>query len=236
MQPYVIGHRGASRTVPENTLAAFVAAWQAGARWVEADTQPTADGVPVILHDSTLDRTTSGSGPVREHTAAQVAELDVVGLPGGRVPTLAALLAILSGDRAVLLELKGGHTAGQLSAVLAAVRAADCTEKVFLQSFEVAVLQDLARLAPEVPFGLLVERLDDDPVGRCRELGAVAYNPQYRALLDRPQVVGELHAAGISIAVWTADDPADWGRLAAASVDAVITSTPAEFLCWQARP
>src|SRR4051794_4451175 len=126
MQPYVIGHRGASHAVPENTLDAFVAAWEGGARWVEADTRPTADGVPVILHDSTLDRTTSGSGPVRGHTAAQVTGFDVVGLPGGRVPTLAALLAALSGDRAVLLELKGEHTSGQLSAVLAAVRAADC--------------------------------------------------------------------------------------------------------------
>src|SRR3954471_16110732 len=58
----VIGHRGASADVPENTLPAFAAAWESGAPWVEADTQPTSDGVPVILHDDDLDRTTSGSG------------------------------------------------------------------------------------------------------------------------------------------------------------------------------
>ncbi|MGS0687044.1 glycerophosphodiester phosphodiesterase [Nakamurella sp. GG22] len=234
MQPYVIGHRGASATVPENTLPAFVTAWEAGARWVEADTQPAADDVPVILHDPTLDRTTTGSGPVRGHTAAQVAELDVVGLPGGRVPTLAALLELVSGDRAVLLEIKGRHTAAQLSAVLTAVRAAGCADRVFLQSFDIDVLRELVKLAPATPFGLLVERLDDDPVGRCRELGAVAYNPHYSAVIDRPEVVPELHAAGISVAVWTADDPDDWARLSAAGVDAVITNTPAEFLRWQA--
>ena len=64
-QPIVVAHRGASAHVPENTVPAFEAAWNAGAQWVEADTQPTADGVPVILHDELLDRTTSGSGPIR---------------------------------------------------------------------------------------------------------------------------------------------------------------------------
>ena len=236
MQPYVIGHRGASATVPENTLPAFVAAWEAGARWVEADTQPTADGVPVILHDSTLDRTTTGAGPVREHTATQIAELEVVGLSGARVPTLTALLAELTGDRAVLLEIKGPHTAAQLTAVLAAIRAAGCADRVFLQSFDTDVLHELVGLAPGLPFGLLVERLDDDPVGRCRDLGAVAYNPHYGAVIEHPEVVPELRAAKISVAGWTADDPADWARLAAAGVDAVITNTPAAFLRWQARP
>ena len=236
MQPYVIAHRGASATVPENTLPAFVAAWETGARWVEADTQPTADDVPVILHDSTLDRTTTGSGAVRAHTAAQVAELEVVGLPGERPPTLSALLELVSADRAVLLEIKGPHTRAQVSAVLAAVRAAGCADRVLLQSFDIDVLRELAGLAPGLPFGLLVERLDDDPVRRCRELGAVAYNPHHRAVLGRAGVVPELHAAGISVAVWTADDPGDWARLSAAGVDAVITNTPGEFLRWQAGP
>ena len=70
----VIAHRGASADVPENTLPAFEAAWAAGARWVEADTQPTADGVAVILHDDDLDRTTTGSrsGP-RAHSPADLA-------------------------------------------------------------------------------------------------------------------------------------------------------------------
>ena len=74
--------------MPENTLPAFIQAWDSGAGWVEADTRPTVDGVPVILHDDDLDRTTSGSGPVRARTAREVAGLGVLGLPGGRVPEL----------------------------------------------------------------------------------------------------------------------------------------------------
>jgi len=231
----VVGHRGASARVPENTLPAFRAAWDAGAAWVEADTQPTADGVPVILHDADLDRTTSGSGPVRARTAAELAALEVTGLPGATVPTVAALLALLNPARRVLLEIKGPHTADQLAGIIRCCRDSGCDDRVFLQSFEIPVLMLIAGLAPARPFGLLVDRLDADPVARCRELGATAYHPRARNLIEHPGVVPVLRAAGITVAAWTADGPADWARLTAAGVDAIITNTPAELLAWQAE-
>ena len=100
--PLVIAHRGASAHAPENTMAAFSVAWAAGTSWVEADIQPTADGVPVVLHDDDLDRTTSGAGPVRETTARSVAGLDAgrwfgAQFAGERVPELGTLLAELTG-------------------------------------------------------------------------------------------------------------------------------------------
>ncbi len=232
--PLVIGHRGSAADVPENTLASFVAAYAAGARWVEADTQPTADGVPVILHDATLDRTTTGTGPVRDRSAAEVAAVRIRDAPGEGVPQLGALLAAMTDPRSLLLEVKGEHTTAQLAAVLDTIRVHGPRRRVFLQSFEVPVLRRLADIAPGRPFGLLVEDLDDDPVGRCRELGAIAYNPRYRALLERPEMVPALRAAGIAVAAWTADDPADWERLTAAGVDAIITNTPARLLRQQA--
>lgn len=232
--PTVIAHRGASARVPENTLPAFLAAWADGASWVEADTQPTADAVPVILHDGDLDRTTSGSGPVRRHTAADVANLRITGLPGARVPELAALLELLTGDRAVLLEIKGEHSAREVAGILRSCAASGRDGQVFLQSFEEAALRHLRAQQPGRPFGLLVERLDGDPVRRCRELGAVAYHPDYRAVLADPAVVPALHAAGIAVAVWTCDDPTGWELLTAAGVDAIITNTPADLLAWQA--
>jgi glycerophosphoryl diester phosphodiesterase len=232
--PVAIGHRGAAAHVPENTLRSFEAAWAAGADWVEADTQPTADGVPVTLHDATLDRTTTGTGPVRECTADDVAAVRIRDRPGDGVPTLGALLQRVTGNRAVLLELKGEHTSAQLSAVLRAIRTHGCAERVLLQSFEVPVLRRLAANAPGLPFGLLVEDLDDDPVGRCRELGAIAYNPRHRVVLERPDVIPRLRAAGLAVAAWTADDPADWAALTAAGVDAIITNDPERLLRWQA--
>jgi glycerophosphoryl diester phosphodiesterase len=230
----VIAHRGASAHVPENTLPAFTAAWEAGAQWVEADTQPTADGVPVILHDPDLDRTTSGSGPIREIPAAALRDMDLNGLPGARVPRLTDLLDQLTPERALLLEIKGDHSRADVEAVLAAVEDCRNGHRVLLQSFEVTALRHLRALDPARPIGLLVTELDDDPVGRCARLGATAYNPHHRTVLDNPGVVPKLRAAGIAVAVWTSDDQAEWSALTAAGVDAIITNTPAELLVWQA--
>jgi glycerophosphoryl diester phosphodiesterase len=230
----VIGHRGASADVPENTLPAFEAAWTAGAPWVEADTQPTADGVPVILHDDDLDRTTSGTGPVRHHTYADVSGLAIIGGAGSGVPSLASLLALMPAACGLLLEIKGDHSRADVAEILRLCEASRHDDRVFLQSFEVSVLGHLRDLVPDRPRGLLVERLDDDPLARCRELGVAAYNPPYREVLRHPEVVNELRAAGIIVAVWTCDDPAAWADLTDAGVDAIITNTPAELVAWQA--
>lgn len=231
--PLVIGHRGASASVPENTLPAFAASWATGAAWVEADTQPTADGVPVIIHDATVDRTTTGNGPVRSLTAGQLATVEILGLAGERVPTLTQLLAQLTAERQLLLEIKGEHSLSEITQVLRECEASSYPERVFVQSFEVPVLERLRSLAPARDVGLLVEELHADPLARCAEIGAVAYNPNYRAVLERPEVVPPLRAAGIAVAVWTCDDPAGWAQLTAAGVDAIITNTPGELLAWQ---
>lgn len=233
--PLVIGHRGASARRPENTLSAFLAAWHAGVTWVEADTQPTADGVPVLLHDRDLDRTTTGRGPVRAARHRDVARLTVRGWPGEWVPRLADLLTMLTPARALLLELKGYHTSAQIRTVLAEIDEAGAADRVLLQSFEVEVLRELRRADPERPFGLLVTDLDADPVARCRDLGAGCYNPSVGALLRRPDVVPALRAAGIGVACWTSDEPAQWAALAGAGVDGIITNRPAELAAWQRR-
>ena len=156
---------------------------------MEADTQPTADGVPVLLHDRDLNRTTSGRGPVRAAPLRDVASLTVRGWPGVWVPRLAELLAMLTPTRALLLELKGYHTSRQIHAVLDEIDVAGVADRVLLQSFEVEVLRELRRAVPDRPFGLLVSALDADPVARCRELGARYYNPAAGPLLGRPTVV-----------------------------------------------
>ena len=230
----MIGHRGASAGVPENTLPAFLASWATGAPWVEADTQPTADGVPVLLHDADLDRTTSGHGAIRDLVAADLAGIGIRGLPGERVPTLAAVLELLDDTRFLLLEIKGEHRSWEVAEILRVCADSGRDDRVLLQSFEVPVLEHLRELAPGRPFGLLVEEPDDDPVARCAALGAVAYNPPYRVALEHPGLVTRLRDAGITVVVWTCDDPAGWSGLTAAGVDAVITNNPGDLLAWQA--
>ena len=244
--PVVIAHRGASADAPENTLPAFRAAWSAGIAWVETDVQPSADGVPVLLHDDTVDRTTDGAGPLRSLTAACLGGLDAgAWFPGGAfhgtpVPTLAETLTVghavagPPGGARLLLEVKGDHTAEQLATVLGVLAEADADRWVYLQSFEVNVLRRLRQLAPHRPLGLLVEELDDDPVNRCRELGATSYNPEHVLLRERPELVPELRAADIGVSVWTADEPADWAYLSGLGVDGIITNRPAALTAWLA--
>lgn len=226
--PVVIGHRGSSADEPENTLAAFRTAWSAGVDWVEADVQPTADGIPVLLHDDTVDRTTDGHGAIRELPWATVRDLAVAGRPGA-VPRLSDLLAELTGPRRLLLEIKGPHTDADLARLLTALAQSGADHRVFLQSFERDVLAALRRQAPGRPLGLLVESLDEDDLGAALALSAAAVNPPVAAALAAPSTVAALRTAGRAVAVWTANEPAEWTALAAAEVDAVITDRPGEL-------
>ena len=240
--PRVIGHRGASAAAPENTLAAYEAAWSAGCGWIEADVQPTADNVPMMLHDDDLDRTTSGNGPIRGLSAQQVRALDAgswfrlgANNPYAEsvVPYLAEVLANLSASRSLLLEIKGEHTRDQVAAALAVIKASRWNERVLVESFEVDALRHVQELDPGRPVGLLVQELHADPVATCAELGAVSYNPDHRELRGRPEVVADLHAAGIAVVAYTADEPDDWAFLTSLRVDGIVTNTPAELLAWQ---
>lgn len=224
--PVIVGHRGAPGSAPENTSASFRAAWSAGVDWVEADVQPTADGVPVLLHDDTVDRTTDGSGPVRSLPWSRVRELHADGRPGA-VPRLTDLLVELTGTRRLLLEIKGPHTDAQLARLLSELHRSGAQRRVFLQSFDRDVLARLRFRAPHRPRGLLVEALTPDDLAAADALAALAVNPPMEAALAAPAVVGALRAAGRSVAVWTADDPAQWTALSALGVDAVITDRPA---------
>ncbi len=243
--PWVIGHRGASARAPENTLPAFEAAWAAGCAWIEADVQPTSDNVPMMLHDDDLDRTTNGRGPIRHRSAQEIRTLDAGSwfrgddAGGARtysavVPYLTEVLEYLTPARSLLLEIKGAHTREQVRAELAALAASGRDDRVLLESFEVEALRYVHALQPGRPVGLLVHVLHADPVAACAEVGAVAYNPDHRLLRDRPEVVGELHAAGLATVVYTADDPADWAFLTDLGVDGIVTNTPAELVAWQA--
>ncbi|MGW5781801.1 glycerophosphodiester phosphodiesterase [Streptomyces sp. NPDC003863] len=234
----VIAHRGAPSAAPENTLVSDEVARRGGAVWIENDVQPSKDGVPYILHDTTVDRTTDGTGAIRSLTSAQLDALDAgswfaPAYAGTRVPTLAAQLADLRerGGK-LLLEIKGRHTRAEVARIVRDVRDQDMTDRVFVQSFDVPSLRYAHELAPELPLGLLRSTLDADPVAVAKDLDLAAYNVADTALATRPQAVGDLHAAGVAVNVWTVDTPARWKALDALGVDGVITNRPTELGGW----
>jgi glycerophosphoryl diester phosphodiesterase len=238
-----VAHRGASAAAPENTLAAQELARRAGADFIETDAQISKDGVPYVMHDDTVDRTTNGTGDLTALTAAQLDKLDAgswfsSAYKGEHVPTLRAQAADLKARGGkLLLEIKRASSKDQVARMFDALRAAGLLspDRVFVQSFSKQHLRWARELAPTLPRGYLTTTLDADPVAVARDLGLTAYNPKASALTAKPSVVGDLHRSGVATMAWTVDEPAQWKALDSLGVDAVISNRSAELIAWQDR-
>jgi glycerophosphoryl diester phosphodiesterase len=233
-----VAHRGYSWVAPENTLPAFAAAVRAGATLVEFDVRTTADGVPVVIHDRTVDRTTGGSGAVWELTADEVRSLDAgswfsPAYAGVRVPLLAEALDVLAGA-GLLLEIKPPATLEQVKVIVAAVAERGLLHRTVVQSFDPQILRLVRSVAPDVPRGLLRLRFEADTVPVATSLGVAYCNPSVADVLGGLAIVAELAAAGIAIMPWTANDQAQWRPLADAGVAGLISDRTGELTGWLA--
>lgn len=234
----VVAHRGASAEHPENTVPAFEAAARVGADVIEFDLRLTADGVPVVLHDEDLSRTTEGRGLVRETTLAQVKALDASAGRGPRqeVPTLAeALEAIGPTGAGVDIEVKslGGPDPGRhelLEAALEVLEGARFPGPVLVSSFNGLTLQRCRELAPGLPTGFLSAAAIDptSALAYVRQAGHEFLLPQAESVLEAgPGFVEECHAAGIRVGTWTVDEEPTMEKLFGWGVDAVASNRPA---------
>ncbi|MGH7858208.1 MAG: glycerophosphodiester phosphodiesterase [Candidatus Binatia bacterium] len=231
-----IAHRGASGHCPENTRAAFLRAIELGAHMVEVDCQLTRDGVPVILHDETLDRTTSGSGPLCDRTLREVEALDAgswfsPAFAEERVPTLAATVEILRGHAALNLELKGDDDPGRLEleclGLLSSYRFLDQT--VF-SSFSPERMRAVREQSARARIGVLMDAGApwSEGLRLASELGAEALHPE-RSLVRRDRVA-EAHERGLEVRVWPVNRPSAIAALLAAGVDGIFTDYPERCL------
>ncbi|MGN8244389.1 glycerophosphodiester phosphodiesterase [Cellulomonas soli] len=237
----VIAHRGNSAVAPQNTLAAFEAAWRAGADMIELDVQLTADGAVVVIHDDDLDATTDGTGRVGDHTLEQVRELDAgswfsPAFVGTRVPTFDEVVQLLltRPGTDLLCELKGEWTVEQARKVTGPIVEAGLEERVIVQSFWPGTVAALREAAPQLRRGLLLLEAPEDVVDRCQELGVMTCNPHGMLLVQHPDLLGRLHEAGLQVMVWTLDETAHWAAAVAVGVDAIITNRPDRLAGWLA--
>jgi glycerophosphoryl diester phosphodiesterase len=230
--PLIIAHRGFSGRYPENTLRALREALALPVDGCEIDTHRTADGVPVLLHDATVNRTTDGKGAIRELTLEQVRALDAgswkgAEFAGEKVPTLAEALNTLKGRGLLVIEIKA---AGMAAEVVWAVRKAGSLGQCVVFSFDDGVVRQVAELEPRLPAIWLLgqvpveedeqqELLLDALESRCAALA-----PHYGALT--PEFVRRAHRLGLGLWAWTVDDPAAMRRVAALGADALITNWP----------
>ena len=214
-RPLVIGHRGAPRRAPENTVGAIEAASAEGADGVEIDVRVAGDGSVVVLHDADLDRTTAARGPV---TAAHLVLLRSLG-----VPTLADVVALT--DRLGLwLNIEVKEADERIAAALAGVGLA---HGGVVSSFLPAALALVAAAAPHLPRALLTLPGTDAAEACVAASVHGHWNPFFLTVLEDPGTVTRAHASGLGVHVWTVDDADHVRAMAAAGVDSVITNDPA---------
>ena len=222
-RPLIIGHRGASADAPENTLAAFALALEQNADGIEFDVQLCADGVPVVMHDDTVDRTCDGVGRVSDLSLAELKMLTIEN--EHPVPTLDEVFAALGQRTLYNVELKalGLHDGGLSAAVARCIVTHGVAGQVLVSSFSPLTLREARRhLPPSVPVGLLRER-------RLTRLAhglvaAEADHPEH-VLVDE-ELMAWARRRGLRINVWTLDDPAEAQRLTALGVHGIITNRP----------
>jgi glycerophosphoryl diester phosphodiesterase len=221
--PLLIAHRGASDDAPENTLAAFDLAIEHGADGIEFDVQLSADGVPVIIHDSQLERTTNGTGFVQAHTAAALQALDAGG--GQGVPTLDQLFESTGRRLLYNVEIKNWslQDRGAEAAVAACIQAHNLAAYVLVSSFNPwALRRARGHLPAQVPLALLY-MAGPLQFGRYLFQGE-ADHPHY-ALVDQSYMAwAARHKRRVH--VWTVDDPVEMQRLVHLGVHAIITNRP----------
>ena len=215
-------------------MAAFRRAVELGANFIETDLQVTRDAQIVALHDSTLDRTTSGHGPVHLQPRDEIRALDAgswfgsragKSFAGERVPTLEEILAFAK-ERDIIfcLEIKSDEAWGVENAVVAALRDSGEAARVVILSFDPAILDSVHRLDGTLMTGFLCEYPSNDLVERAVRAGARQLAP--RGDLVTPALVVKAHHAGLQVVAWTINEPEQMRRLISAEVDGIMTDYP----------
>lgn len=218
--PWVIAHRGAhaGQERRENKLSAFTRALAMGVDAVECDVHLSADNVPVVIHDETLDRTTTGKGLVNDCTARDLKRMGV--------PTLRELCRLVRSKARVLVEIKAGNP----RRVLDVIRAEKMGHDAVVMSFNAEHLQIVHRLRPGLETAFLLEEFDRKvpdvraAIKLCHSLNATFLAPNVS--LCSCQLIRAAHAAGLRVFAWTVDTPPRMRAMMARHVDGIITNYP----------
>jgi glycerophosphoryl diester phosphodiesterase len=233
--PDIIAHRGGAFLWPENSLAAFRTALALPVEEVECDVHLSADGVPVVVHDATLERTTDLTGPVAARTAAELAAARLRGAPGEAVPTLAALAALLrQSDKRLRVEIKTDAAARPYPGLLDAVWSVLAGEGMLARSSvicfhaptaaEAWARGGLAGAVWLVSHRVLATLGVPATVAAAEALGVPELDTDLAAMT--PALLGAARQAGLRAGVWAANHREEIERALALGVDALATDDP----------
>lgn len=235
--PLWIAHRGAGKLAPENTLAAFREGARHGYRAFECDVKLSADGVPFLLHDLTLQRTTQERGVAGERSWAELSRIDAGawhsrGYAGEPIASLEGIARYCRRNGFALdIEIKPTHgqerATGEAVAREAARLWADDKQPPLLTSFAPHALDGARASATDLPRGLLIDRLYEGWFEYAQQLGCVCVASLY-ALIDAT-LVQQLHSAGLRVLAYTVNDPAEARRLLGLGIDGIVTDAVDRF-------
>ncbi|MDF1508843.1 glycerophosphodiester phosphodiesterase family protein [Robertmurraya sp. DFI.2.37] len=231
-----VAHRGASGYAPENTIAAFDLAVDMKADYIEIDVQRSKDGELVLIHDTTVNRTTNGTGRVGELTLEQLRKLDAGSwfgseFAGELIPTFDEILDRYRGKIGILVELKAPELyPGIEEQVAEALKKRNMDKpknnKIIIQSFNFESVKKVNELLPRIPIGVLTSNRADTTVEALQEFSTYAdwFNPSYGIVTK--EMVEQVHALGMKIGSWTVRTPEAADFLFEMGVDAIITDYP----------
>ncbi|MBA2521510.1 MAG: hypothetical protein H0V24_17785 [Chloroflexia bacterium] len=214
----IFGHRGSSGTDPENTTRAFRQALTAGADGVELDAHATIDGIPIVIHDGDVGRTTTGSGSVDNMTLDEVQRLDAG--DGERIPTLDEVIGSLAGHLTIDIEVKQAGIERLVLDVLNRHPAADW----FISCFDWGVLENVRRLNPEAAVWPLAIAADDALFAIAERLQSPGIALQHRAYTV--EVAERCAAAGLLVGVWSVNEPLEGQRVTGLGAATLMTDYP----------
>lgn len=247
-RPLVIAHRGGAGLFPENTLYAFEQSHRIGVDILELDIRATKDGKVVVIHDSTVNRTTDGSGPVSEMTLAEVKKLDAAyrfspdagrtfpfRASGVTVPTLEEVFNALPEAR-FNIEMKQEGLVAPLCNLL---RGRELTDRTVVASFRQSSLDEFRRECSEVATSASSSEVSQFLAMYKSGLGA-SYSPSMQALqvpqnlfglqVVSPEFIENARKLNLQVHVWTINNPADMQRLLELKVDGIMTDYPDRLL------
>jgi glycerophosphoryl diester phosphodiesterase len=231
-----VAHRGAAGYAPENTIAAFDKGVEMKADYIEIDVQRSKDGELVIIHDTTVDRTTDGTGSVKDLTFGQIRSLDAGSwkgeeFKGEKIPTFDEILERYHGKVGILIELKAPELYPGIEAQVAQKlkeRNLDKpqNEKIIIQSFNFESMKITNSLLPKVPIGVLTSNRAHTTEQALKEFATYAdyFNPSYGIVSK--ELVDQVHSLGMKIQSWTVRSQEAADFLLEMNVDGIITDYP----------
>ena len=215
----IIGHRGASGLEPENTLRSFKKAIELSVDYVECDVHATKDGHLILMHDSTVDRTTNGKGPVNSFTFDEIRRLDAG--KGEKVPTLQELLELSKGKVKLHVELKD-ETA--VEAVVQLIESKKMESEVFLTSGNTDVLRRVRSLNYSIPTEHIFGAPPEDAIERAVDAGAKRVSCHHKHLNEN--FVKGAHEHGLEVVAWPPNTLEEMKRAIEFGVDLITTDRP----------